>query len=64
MPPPQELHAAVSEAVPGPRVPTAEDAGRLAAFLASDAASGIHGQTLYVDGGISAMALPGHAKRA
>jgi len=57
--PPQELHAAATAAVPGPRAPDGTDTARVVAFLASEAAAGIHGQTIYVDGGVSSMAFPG-----
>lgn len=45
--------------VPIGRVGTPEDIGTVAAFLASDAASFVTGQTIYVDGGTNAqMGLP------
>jgi enoyl-[acyl-carrier-protein] reductase (NADH) len=37
------------------RNPSAQDVGALAAFLASEDAAAITGQTLYVDGGFSAV---------
>ncbi len=43
-------------ALPGARALAAADVGALAAFLASDAAEAITGQTLYVDAGYSALA--------
>ena len=35
---------------------SADEVGRAATFLASDLASGITGQTLYVDGGVHLLA--------
>jgi enoyl-[acyl-carrier-protein] reductase (NADH) len=43
----------VKRAVPLGREQTVEDIGRLAAFLASDAARNITGQWIAVDGGIT-----------
>jgi NAD(P)-dependent dehydrogenase (short-subunit alcohol dehydrogenase family) len=47
-----ELHT------PNRSVPDATVCGPMAAFLLSDAASHIHGQTIYVDGGMSAWQQP------
>ncbi len=47
-----ELHT------PNGQVPEANVCGGLAAFLLSDLASHIHGQTIYVDGGMSAWQQP------
>ncbi|GLD96478.1 hypothetical protein PINS_up005161 [Pythium insidiosum] len=44
------------EHAPLQRNASARDVGELTAFLASDAAAAITGQTLYVDGGLSSMA--------
>ena len=43
---------------PSGEVPDAEVCGGTAVFLLSDAASHIHGQTIYVDGGMSAWQQP------
>lgn len=43
---------------PNQRVPEADECGPMAAFLLSDLASHIHGQTIYVDGGMSAWQQP------
>lgn len=43
---------------PNGRVPTPEVCGPPATFLLSDAAEHIHGQTLYIDGGMSAWQQP------
>jgi NAD(P)-dependent dehydrogenase (short-subunit alcohol dehydrogenase family) len=43
---------------PNGQVPSAEVCGGAAVFLLSDAARHIHGQTLYVDGGMSAWQQP------
>ena len=48
-----ELHT------PNRQVPKASVCGPVAVFLLSDAAEHIHGQTLYVDGGMSAWQQPG-----
>jgi enoyl-[acyl-carrier protein] reductase I len=47
----------VEERAPLRRNITTEDVGGAAAFLASDLASGVTGQILYVDSGISTMAM-------
>jgi len=47
-----ELHT------PNRQVPSAQVCGPLAAFLVSDLAQHIHGQTIYVDGGMSAWQQP------
>ncbi len=44
---------------PNQQIPSAEACGGAAVFLLSDAAEHIHGQTLYVDGGMSAWQQPG-----
>ena len=49
--------AARATAVPSRRIGTPGDVAGLIAFLASDAASYINGQTIYVDGGLSAALL-------
>ena len=41
------------ELTPSPRECTVEDVGNMAAFLASDEAGFVNGQTIAVDGGIS-----------
>ena len=53
--PPQELRASVAARAPLGRDVTAAEVGALATFLASAGASGITGQTLYVDGGFSSV---------
>lgn len=50
-----DLRASVAARSPLARGVTPSDVGALATFLASDGASGITGQTLYVDGGFSAV---------
>ena len=52
------LRDAAREAAPLHRNTTQADVGDLVAFLASDRAAGITGQTLYVDCGLSALAAP------
>lgn len=47
----EALMARACASAPLRRLVTPEEIGQLAAFLASDAASGMTGQTLYVDGG-------------
>ncbi|MCE2530120.1 MAG: SDR family oxidoreductase [Acidimicrobiia bacterium] len=49
--------AARAAAVPSRRIGTPGDVAGLIAFLASDAASYINGQTIYVDGGLSEALL-------
>lgn len=49
--------AARAAAVPSRRIGTPGDVAGLIAFLASDAASYINGETIYVDGGLSAALL-------
>lgn len=51
---PEELRKAMADFVPSPRMGSPDDAGRLAVFLSSDAASFINGQVISVDGGLSA----------
>nr|MCU0720809.1 SDR family oxidoreductase [Pirellula sp.] len=43
---------------PNGQVPEASVCGPMAVFLLSDLASHIHGQTIYVDGGMSAWQQP------
>lgn len=50
-----ELKAKRAAAVPLRRIGTPEDIANAVAFLVSEEASYISGQTLYVDGGVSAM---------
>jgi len=52
-PPPEELEALVSEAVPLHRLGNKEDIAYAAVFLASDAASYLTGDIIVVDGGAS-----------
>jgi enoyl-[acyl-carrier-protein] reductase (NADH) len=47
-----ELHT------PNGQVPEADVCGPMAAFLLSDLAEHIHGQTIYIDGGMSAWQQP------
>ncbi|WP_164101818.1 SDR family NAD(P)-dependent oxidoreductase [Candidatus Laterigemmans baculatus] len=53
-----ELAAWMELHTPNGQVPSADVCGPPAAFLLSDAAEHIHGQTLYVDGGMSAWQQP------
>lgn len=56
-----ELHT------PNQTVPSADVCGPMAAFLLSDLAQHIHGQTIYIDGGMSAWQqpdLPNHCREA
>jgi NAD(P)-dependent dehydrogenase (short-subunit alcohol dehydrogenase family) len=48
---------------PNGRVPDADVCGPMVAFLLSDEAEHIHGQTIYVDGGMSAWQQPDAPKR-
>lgn len=53
----RKMFDTVEERAPLRRNITTEDVGGAAAFLASDLASGVTGQILYVDSGISTMAM-------
>ncbi|HLI44103.1 MAG TPA: SDR family oxidoreductase [Acidimicrobiales bacterium] len=53
----EPAEAAVARRLPMRRIGEPDDVARAALFLASDAASGITGETLAVDGG--AMVAPG-----
>ena len=55
-PPVQELREATAARAPLGRDVTPREVGEAATFLASDGAAAITGQTLYVDGGYSAVA--------
>lgn len=48
---------------PNGRVPDADVCGPMTAFLLSDLAEHIHGQTIYVDGGMSALQQPPRLER-
>jgi NAD(P)-dependent dehydrogenase (short-subunit alcohol dehydrogenase family) len=54
----RELKEAVLKRIPMGRIGDPEEIGRVAAFLASDAASYITGAVLYVDGGYVAEGTP------
>ena len=56
LPRPQELRDAAAARSPLGRDVTLREVGETAAFLASDGAAAITGQTLFVDGGYSAVA--------
>ena len=45
-------------ATPLRRNVTIDEVGNVAAFLASDMASGVHGEVIYVDGGFHSVAMP------
>lgn len=53
----EERHAAWLKAVPLARIGDPEEVAAVAAFLASDDASYVTGQTIAVDGGFSAAGL-------
>ena len=48
-----EALAALLRLIPSGRIGLPEDIGKVVAFLASDDADYIHGQTIYVDGGMT-----------
>ena len=48
-----EARASLLTLIPYGRIGTPEDIGRAVAWLASDDADYIHGQTIYVDGGMT-----------
>ena len=50
-----ELMATAQAKAPLQRLVTLEEIAQLSAFLCSDAASGMTGQTIYVDGGVHAV---------
>lgn len=58
LPEADELLASAAEQTPAGRIPTVDDVANVVAFLCSDEASMIVGQTIIVDGGLSVRYMP------